>query len=47
MTTVGFVASEYQADGTIARTPYELAGTPADGWEVRRAGAVQVRLGPG
>ena len=46
-TSVGFDASEYQADGSIARVPYTIAGTPDDGWEVQRGGAVHVRLGPG
>jgi threonine dehydrogenase-like Zn-dependent dehydrogenase len=44
---VAFTASEYQADGTIVRTAYELAGSPADGWEIRREGALRLRLGPG
>jgi threonine dehydrogenase-like Zn-dependent dehydrogenase len=44
---IAFEASEYQADGSIARTPYELEGAPDAGWEIRRAGAVHVRLGPG
>lgn len=47
MTSVDFVASEYQADGSIARVPYGLAGATDDGWEVRRDGRVHVRLGAG
>ena len=44
---VAFTASEYQHDGSIARVPYELSGTPAAGWSVVRAGVEHVRLGPG
>ena len=44
---VAFTASEYQADGSIARVPYELSGEPASGWSVLRAGASHVELGPG
>ena len=40
---IAFTASEYQADGTIARTAYELAGTTDAGWEVLRDGALHVR----
>ena len=44
---VAFTASEYQADGSIARVPYELSGEPASGWSVLRDGASHVELGPG
>ena len=44
---VAFTASEYQADGTIAHTAYELAGATPSGWEILRDGVLHVRLGPG
>ena len=44
---VAFTASEYQADGSIARVPYELSGSSTSGWSVERAGASHVELGPG
>jgi len=44
---VAFTASEYQADGSIARVPYELSGSSKSGWSVLRAGVLHVELGPG
>jgi threonine dehydrogenase-like Zn-dependent dehydrogenase len=44
---VAFTASEYQADGSIARVPYELSGSSMSGWSVLRAGVSHVELGPG
>ncbi len=47
MGSVAFTAAEYQLDGAIRPASYVFAGSEADGWEVRRDGAVQVQLGPG
>ena len=42
-----FIASEYQADGSIRPTTYTLRGSPAVGWEVVREGALHLRLDQG
>jgi threonine dehydrogenase-like Zn-dependent dehydrogenase len=44
---VAFTASEYQADGSIARVPYELSGSSTSGWSVLRAGVSHVEMGSG
>jgi len=45
--SIAFSASEYHADGGIRPAAYAFSGSTADGWEIRRNGAVQLRLGAG
>lgn len=44
---VTFTAQEYQPDGSIRPADYALAGTAADGWDIRRDGRPHLRLGAG
>ena len=44
---VSFIASEYQADGSIQPAAYGFTGSPDDGWEIVREGRAHLRLGPG
>lgn len=47
MAPTAFTAPEYQPDGSIRPVAYAFTGSPEDGWEVLRQGAVHLRLGRG
>lgn len=44
---VRFSALEHHADGQLRPACYELAGSPRDGWEIRRDDRPHLTLGPG
>jgi threonine dehydrogenase-like Zn-dependent dehydrogenase len=47
LTTVAFIAPEYQVDASVRPVAYRFTGSEADGWEITREGAAPVLLGPG
>jgi threonine dehydrogenase-like Zn-dependent dehydrogenase len=47
MTRIAFTAPEYRADGSIHPADFAFSGSPRDGWEIARDGALHLRLGPG